>query len=377
MRNIIILGSTGSIGTQTFNLIQRYPEKYNVIALSAYGNDLVTLIDQIRILKPVSVGLYNKDTLNSLRDIFKNNLIYYNLNVQLKEFILQYNDVYILNAIPGIAGLQATFIALMHNKKLILANKESLVIGGKLFTKKQIGHIIPIDSEHAAVKQCIEGRDINNIDKIILTTSGGPFQDIDLSTVTIDMALKHPIWDMGKLVTINSATMVNKAFEIIEAHHLFNIDIDKIDAIIHKNVIIHAIVCFIDGSVMSYMSYPDMSISIAYGLSYPDMLPNVIKTFDFTKNLEFRPINHKKFMAIQLAKECYKLGGVSMSVYNAANEVAVNLFLNNRIPFINIISFIEESIEEYKNKYGYGNISYDEIYHADQYIKKFLNKKVN
>lgn len=345
MKNVAVIGSTGSIGRQTLNVIRRHPDKFKVTALFA-NNSAQLLKVQAEEFKPEYLGIGNPECKSLLKTV--------NASVSAGEKCLEElcakpeTDVVVVSVV-GMAGLDAVISALKNNKIVALANKESLVAGGELIKnicKETNGTILPIDSEHSAVWQCLDGK--KDLKRIILTASGGPFRGYTaekLKTVTIEQALRHPNWSMGKKITIDSATMMNKALEIIEARWLF--DTTDIDYVIHPESIIHSMVEFKDGSIIAQMAQPNMEIPIAYALSYPERLDNEIGSFNFDKALTFAKPDEEVFKAPRLAYTCLRKGGNSACVLNAANEAAVELFLKGKIEFCEITEICADAIERF------------------------------
>ncbi len=381
MENIVVLGSTGSIGKNTLDIISR-TDMYKLIGIS-FNKNIEEAEKQIEKFHPFYVCSGEETDTSELEKKYKD-ITFLRGKDGLEELSsLKEADIYV-NALVGTNGLIPTYIVLKNNKKLALANKESLVIAGKIFqkmAKKNSVEIIPIDSEHSAIYQCLEGRDKNFVNSIILTASGGPFfTRNDFSNITIEDALNHPTWSMGKKVTIDSATMMNKGFEIIEARWLFDISPDKIKVLIHKESIVHSAVEFIDGSIIAQMGAHDMRIPIAYALTKPRRIELEFKTDLATiGSLHFEKPDYEKFPTINLAYESLKKEGKNLGlVLNAADEVAVNFFLRGKIRFIDIFTILERAFNKFEN-----NLSSD-IFYIDketQLIKKdiesFIEKDFN
>lgn len=353
-KKIAIFGSTGSIGTQALDILKSKPNLYKVDVLTA-NNNYQNLADQANLFRPACVILANEER----KDEFRNHLTYSPDHLAfgqsaLKEVAANYDYDLLLNSLVGFAGFMSTYIALKRKKRVALANKESLVAGGEIITKLPAfkeGYLIPIDSEHSAMMQCIEGESMNSIQKIIITASGGPFWEYtteQMEAITVEDALKHPNWDMGAKITIDSSTMMNKGLEIIEAHWLFNIPVEKIEPVIHPQSIIHSIVEFVDGSSKAQLGPPDMKVPIIYALTYPNREPYPNKTLDYSKNLEleFRPVDFDKFPCLRLAMESAEEGGFAPAILNAANEIAIERFLSKEIHYIDIPQIIENSLKK-------------------------------
>lgn len=353
-KKIAIFGSTGSIGTQALDILKYRKDLYNVDVLTA-NNNYKRLASQANKFQPSSVVLANKEYKHEFEKLLTYSPEYLGFGSSALEEIADSNDYdLLLNSLVGFAGFMSTYIALKRMKRVALANKESLVVGGEIITRLpafQKGYLIPVDSEHSAMMQCMEGESMDSIQKIIITASGGPFwkytQD-QLKSITVDEALNHPNWDMGAKITIDSSTMMNKGLEIIEAHWLFNIPVEKIEPVIHPQSIIHSIVEFVDGSSKAQLGPPDMKVPIIYALSYPERIPYPNKTLDFSNNLEleFRPVNFELFPCLRLAMDSAKEGGFAPAVLNASNEIAIDRFLRKEIHYIDIPKIIDSSLNE-------------------------------
>jgi len=343
MRDIVILGSTGSIGVQALEVIAANPTKFRVVGLSAGSNNLERLTEQVEKFSVPIVGTTGDGSL--LRNALHGVEVIDGPNSSLHIAALSCDVV--LNGITGSIGLGPTLAALEVGNTVALANKESLVAGGDLVMAHGRDRIIPVDSEHSALFQALSAGKISDVEKVVLTASGGPFRDReDLSTVTLADALNHPTWTMGPVVTINSATLVNKGLEIIEAHYLFGVPYSKIEAVIHPQSVVHSMVEFKDGSTIAQASPPNMKGPIAYAISYPERIAHATPAIDWktSHSWTFQPINHERFPAVELAKRCGALGGSVAAMYNAANEVAVDAFMKNLIPFTAIVDIIEKTV---------------------------------
>jgi 1-deoxy-D-xylulose-5-phosphate reductoisomerase len=343
VRDVVILGSTGSIGTQALEVISQNPDKFRVVGLSAGENNLSLLIEQARKFDVPVVGT-SGDGL-ALKEALTKCTVIDGPNAGREVAALQADVV--LNAITGSIGLGPTLSALEVGNKVALANKESLVAGGDLVMAHGRDRIIPVDSEHSALFQAMHAGRVEDISKVILTASGGPFRERrDLGKVSVKDALAHPTWSMGPVVTINSATLVNKGLEIIEAHYLFDIPYSKIDAVIHPQSVVHSMVEFVDGSTIAQASPPNMKGPIAYALSYPDRTAGSMPAIDWSKahSWEFQPIDEARFPSVALARRSGALGGSFTAIFNAANEVAVDAFLSERISFTDIVDTIERTM---------------------------------
>ena len=343
MRDIVILGSTGSIGVQALEVIAANPTKFRVVGLSAGSNNLERLTEQVKKFSVPIVGTTGDGSL--LRNALHGVEVIDGPNSSLHIAALSCDVV--LNGITGSIGLGPTLAALEVGNTVALANKESLVAGGDLVMAHGRNRIIPVDSEHSALFQALSAGKISDVEKVVLTASGGPFRDReDLSSVTLADALNHPTWTMGPVVTINSATLVNKGLEIIEAHYLFGVPYSKIEAVIHPQSVVHSMVEFKDGSTIAQASPPNMKGPIAYAISYPERIAHATPAIDWktSHTWTFQPIDHERFPAVELAKRCGALGGSVAAMYNAANEVAVDAFMKNLIPFTAIVDIIEKTV---------------------------------
>lgn len=356
MKRISILGSTGSIGTNCLNVVESQQGEFQVNYLTNYKN-IQLLFEQAEKFRPNAVAIFENDKVAEYLPRFKK------IGVEVYtgfEGILEVSrkeDVDILvNALVGAVGLQPTLNAIRKNVRIALANKETLVIGGRFVMEKarqEGAEIIPIDSEHSALLQCIAGEDSEKIKCVYLTASGGPFREFssdDFSNVTVEQALNHPNWDMGQKVTIDSATLMNKGLEVIEAHWLFNLKPAEIQVVIHPQSIIHSMVEFADGSIKAQLGVPDMRIPIQYALTYPKRLSADFPRLDFLtlKELTFEQPNFEKFRCLKLSYQALETGGAAPAVLNAANEVAVNLFLTRKIGFEEIPQIVEKALTNCK-----------------------------
>lgn len=346
MRDVVILGSTGSIGVQALEIIDANPGKFRVIALTAAGNNLDLLISQAKKFKVSVIGVtHNADR---LRQALPGVQIIDGPHASTEVAAITCDVV--LNGITGSIGLGPTLAALKVGNTLALANKESLVAGGEMvMALAKPGQLLPVDSEHSALWQGLKSGSKSEVSKLILTASGGPFRDReDLTTVTIADALAHPTWAMGPVVTINSSTLVNKGLEIIEAHYLFDIAYSQIEAVIHPQSVVHSLVEYVDGSTIAQASPPNMKGPIAYALSYPERIAKATPAIDWTlaASWTFAPIDNAKFPAVDLARRCGALGGGLPAIFNAANEVAVAAFLDGRIGYTSLIDTVETVVQQ-------------------------------
>ena len=348
MKNVAILGATGSIGMSTLDVMSLHPEKYNVFALSANSN--WKKMEQLCIKHmPKFAVMANEEAAQSLRKVAPDQVTVLQGESALNDIASHQNTDFVMAAIVGSAGLSSTFAAVTSGKRVMLANKESLVLGGNLLTnaaKKSGAELIPVDSEHSAIFQCLQGGK-QGLNKIQLTASGGPFLKLsptDLCNVTPIQACKHPKWKMGRKISVDSATMMNKGLEVIEAHFLFELLPSKIEVVIHPQSIVHSFVYFDDGSVLSQLGLPDMRSAISYALSHPNRQNSGVGDLDLTKQtpLEFLSPNLDKFKCLGLAYDALEQGESVPGTLNAANEVAVEAFLNKKIGFLDISETIEK-----------------------------------
>ena len=351
MKRVAIFGSTGSIGTTTLRIIKENPEVFSAVTLVA-GKNVELLIEQIEEFHPRHVYIKDERNAKMIKRIFPK-LDIYTEKVGL-EMISKLEDVDIaVSALVGIAGLEPTWNMLKHSKEVALANKEVLVTGGQLVMEraKRYGtKLRTVDSEHSAIMQCLRGEESNKIAKILLTASGGPFFDKDITdNITPMQALNHPNWKMGQKVTIDSATMMNKGFEVIEAHHLFGLAEDQIEVIVHRQSLVHSMVQFVDGTIMANIGPTDMQIPIAYALNYPERLGNKIEPLDLFKigSLKFEEPDLDKFKCLKLAYKAIHMGHSAQVVLNAADEIAVQAFLDGAIRFTEIPEMIDWALSNH------------------------------
>ena len=367
IKQVAVLGSTGSIGRQTLEVVHALPRRFRIIGLAA-GKNTDLLAKQISQFKPRFVYFQDKKAQSRLTNAE------YEL-LSLEEIASHPQVDIVVMATSGKWGLSPTLVAVKAGKRVALANKESLVMAGEIITseaKLNGAQIMPIDSEHSAIWQCLEG-ETQKASQIILTASGGPFlhySPAQLSDVTVEQALSHPSWRMGRKVTIDSATLMNKGLEVIEAHWLFDMPFDNIKVLIHPQSIIHSMVEFIDGSVKAQLSYPDMRLPIQYALSYPKRLPNPqLPRLDWetSKKLTFEPPDLDTFPCLKLAIEAGKMGGTYLAVLCAADEVAVELFLSQLINFIDIAGLVEQALQEHQ---AISHPTVEEIMAADKWARE-------
>jgi 1-deoxy-D-xylulose-5-phosphate reductoisomerase len=332
VRDVVILGSTGSIGTQALDIVRANPDRFRVVGLTAGGGHPELFERQVAEFAPAYSGL-GEDA-----------------SVQAAGMDC---DV-VLNGITGAVGLRPTLAALDAGNTLALANKESLIMGGPLVTARAAeGQIVPVDSEHSAVAQCLRGGSADEVRRLVLTASGGPFRGRSreqLAGVTPEEALDHPTWSMGPVITVNSATLVNKGLEVIEAHLLFGLPYDRIDVVVHPTSVVHSMVEFVDGSTLVQASPPTMLIPIALGLNWPDRVPSAAPPVDWSKpeTWEFLPLDDAAFPAVTLARRAGERGSTAPAVYNAANEVCVEAFLSGRLPFTSIVDTLARVLDDHE-----------------------------
>ena len=353
-KHIAVLGSTGSIGVQTLEVVDAHPDKFVVEVLTA-NNNTDLLIIQAKKYNPNIVVIANDNKYNEVNEaLFDLGIIVYSGRKSLEEVVENENIDVVLTALVGYSGLQPTIKAIKSGKNIALANKETLVVAGDLITKlcHQFGtEIYPVDSEHSAIFQCLVGEKFNPIEKIYLTASGGPFRGMvreDLLNITKEQALKHPNWNMGAKITIDSASMMNKGLEVIEAKWLFDLSPKQIEVVVHPQSVVHSAVQFADGSIIAQLGIPDMKLPIQYALGFPERLENSFKRFSFFDypSLTFEKVDKKTFRNLDLAFKSMQKGGNTPCVLNAANEIAVDAFLNDKTSFLSMSDVIENCIEK-------------------------------
>ena len=375
-KKVAILGSTGSIGQQTLEVIRKYSDEFEVVGLSGWENT-ASLKEQISLFRPKVAVVKNEYTVKKLKKDLDNSSdikLLWGTEGLVKISTLEEADIIVV-AITGIASLIPTFEAVKKGKKIALASKEAMVVAGELLVneaKLRNAKILPIDSEHSAILQCLKNEQKDCIEKIILTASGGALYDFTetaLKNVSIEDALNHPTWKMGKKVTIDSATLMNKGLEVIEAKWFFNIPVNKIEIVIHPQSYVHSMVQFIDGTILAQISEHDMKIPIQYALFYPNRTINNFSRLELTKigQLTFKKPNFNKFPCIKLAYQALEIGGTMPAVLNGANEIAVNAFLDSQISFSAIPLIIQNTMKEHKPKYN-PNIS--DILDADYWARE-------
>ncbi len=373
-RNLVVLGSTGSIGTQALDIVARNSDRFAVVALASGGSRLELLASQVLDTGAHTVGIADPESGNDFanaldREAERRGLEGSSLDINVligPDAATQVAGIQadiVLNGMTGSVGLGPTLAALKSGALLALANKESLVVGGALVTSAaRPGQIVPVDSEHSALAQCLRGGTSGEVARLILTASGGPFRGSsidDLAAVTPQQALAHPTWDMGPVVTINSATLVNKGLEVIEAHLLFGIPFDRIDVVVHPQSIVHSMVEFTDGSTLAQASPPDMRAPISLALGWPDRVPNAAPACDWTgaSQWEFMALDNEVFPAVHLARQVGAGGGTAPAVFNAANEEAVAAFLAGRLSFPGIIGTVKSVVDAHLSGLGSNHVT--------------------
>ncbi|MGH3387370.1 MAG: 1-deoxy-D-xylulose-5-phosphate reductoisomerase [Actinomadura sp.] len=367
-RDVIVLGSTGSIGTQALDVIGRNPDRFRVVGLAAGGGRVDLLAQQALDLRPEVVAVARASVAQDLQLAFYQEAQrrgYSAGGYRIPKIVAGPDAVaevaafpcdVVLNGVTGALGLASTLAALDAGRMLALANKESLIVGGPLVKERaKPGQIVPVDSEHSALAQCLRGGSAKEVRRLVLTASGGPFRGrgrAELIGVTPREALAHPTWNMGPVITINSATLVNKGLEVIEAHLLFDIPFDRIEVMVHPQSMIHSMVEFIDGSTLAQASPPDMRLPIALGLAWPDRVEDAAPGVDWTRahTWEFFPLDDEAFPSVALARHVGELGGTAPAVYNAANEECVAAFREERLPFLGIVDTVARVVDEHRGR---------------------------
>ncbi|MNL96521.1 1-deoxy-D-xylulose 5-phosphate reductoisomerase [compost metagenome] len=351
MKKLSILGSTGSVGTQTLDVVALHPESFQVDGLAA-GNNTALLLEQIKRFKPRRVSVASRELAEQIRPEIPGDTKLFYGEEGLVEIAAGGDADYVVTAVVGSVGLRSTLAAIEAGKDIGLANKETLVTAGHLVTeavRRKGVSLLPIDSEHSAIFQCLNGEDPDDIHSITITASGGSFRDRtreQLRDVTVEDALRHPNWSMGAKITIDSATMVNKGLEVIEAHWLFGLPYEQINVLLHPESVVHSFVEFKDSSIIAQLGSPDMRVPIQYALTYPKRLPSPAQRLSLAqaRQLTFREMDLERYPALRMAIECGKLGGTATTVFNAANEIAVARFLRREISFLRIEEILEKAI---------------------------------
>jgi 1-deoxy-D-xylulose-5-phosphate reductoisomerase len=381
MKTIALLGSTGSIGMSTLDLVRQFPERFRVHGMVA-GVNLKRLAAQVKEFSPRVVSIKHEKDVPRIRRLLNSRKVEVLWGDAGAAAIASAAEVdVVLAAIVGGAGLMPTFKALNAGKEIALANKEALVMAGELFVsaaEKNGVRLLPVDSEHSAIFQCLQGNRRDEVDKLILTASGGPFLRTPLKrldNVTVAQALKHPNWKMGRKITIDSATMMNKGLEVVEAHWEFQMAPERIEVLIHPQSVVHSMVRYQDGAVMAQLGVPDMRIPIAYALAYPHRLKGKWQALELTRHgeLNFLPVDHKRYPALGLAYGALREGGTMPTVLNAANEVAVEAFLEGRIRFREIHRVIDKTMQRHR---ATRTVDIDEILSVDRWARDHASSLV-
>jgi 1-deoxy-D-xylulose-5-phosphate reductoisomerase len=379
VRRLLILGSTGSIGTQALDIVSR-SEDLEIVGLSA-ERSWGALLDQARAYGVRRIAVADPTAGARAAEAWTDGQVLTGPE-GLVNLVLESGADLVLNALVGSAGLGPTVATLGEGIDLALANKESLVVGGELVTQlaEATGaQIIPVDSEHSALHQLIAGEGPGTVDRLVLTASGGPFRGrtaAELGEVTVEAALAHPTWEMGGKITIDSATLMNKGLELIEAHHLFGTPYDRIDVVVHPQSIVHSLVHLCDGATLAHLGYPDMRVPISYALHYPERVDVPVATLDLVAlgALSFEPVDEETFACLGLARRAARAGGTAPCVLNAANEVAVHAFLNGRLGFLDIARVIETTLERLSPQPIH---SFDSLYEADREARSLAAELVS
>jgi 1-deoxy-D-xylulose-5-phosphate reductoisomerase len=381
MKRIAILGSTGSIGVNALDVVRQFRDRFEVIGLSA-GRNVELLREQALEFRPKIVSLAYQDGAEELRSEFKHHGIHVGCGESGLVEVSTHPDVDILlSALVGAQGFLPTLKAISAGKDVALANKETLVVAGPILSReiaRKKTRLLPVDSEHSAIWQCLQGAKKEDVRKLILTASGGPFLSRDPATfdsVTISQALAHPNWRMGRKITIDCATLMNKGLEMIEAHFLFDEPAEKLDVIIHPQSVIHSMVEFVDGSVLAQLGISDMRMPIQYAFSHPERWGNDLPSMKLTeiRKLEFFEPDLQRFPCLRLAQEALRTGGTMTAVLNAANEVAVESFLSERIPFTSIYTVVEATMEKHK---AISDPALEDVLEADRWARAQAGKSV-
>lgn len=353
VRQVVLLGATGSIGTQTLDVVSRNRDRFTIRALSAAGSRIELLGQQVREFAPELVALPSSEAADALRAVLGRDCPRLLVGPDASTELAELDCDVVLNAITGAAGLRPTMATLARGTTLALANKESLVIGGRLVTQAAgRGQLVAVDSEHSAFAQALRAGRADEVRRLILTASGGPFRGRtvdELGDVTVAQALAHPNWSMGRVITINSSTLVNKGLELLEAHLLYDVAIEDITVVVHPQSLVHSMVEFVDGSTIAQCSPPDMRLPIGLALTWPDRLPDVSAPFSWTEKSSwtFEPLDSRTFPAVDLARVAGTAAGTAPAVYNAANEAAVDAFCEGTIGFLDITATVRTVLEEH------------------------------
>ena len=355
-RRVVLLGSTGSIGTQTADVVRRNPGRFALVALSAGGSQPQLLARQASDFGVSTIGVPSDEAARALHEQLRavgRSDVHLVVGPDASDRLAALDADVVLNAVAGAQGLRATIAALDAGRTVALANKESLIAGGSLvIDRARPGQLIPVDSEHSAIAQCLRGGTADEVRKLVITASGGPFRGrsrAEMADVTPVQALAHPTWNMGQLITTNSATLINKGLEMIEAHLLFGVAYDQIEVVVHPQSIVHSMVEFNDGATLAQASPPDMRLPIALALGWPDRVPDAVRPLDLTaaQTWQFDPLDVTAFPSVELAREAGRAGGLAPAVYNAANEAMVEQFHAGRIGFLDIVDTVGTILREW------------------------------
>ncbi len=377
---VVILGSTGSIGKQALEVVEKYPGRFKVVGLAA-NNNVSLLLEQIDRYRPDVVSVTDNKAFSKMKDAASSRVKVLSGMEGLCELASMPEADCVLVSVSGAVGIKPTLAGIKAGKRIALANKETLVAAGDIVMQQVKEHgvlMIPVDSEHSAIFQCIAG-EAKHLNNIWITASGGPFRDLNyeqLQGVTVEMALKHPNWAMGPKITIDSASLMNKGLEVIEAHHLFGVDYDQIQVVVQRESIIHSMVELVDGAFIAHLGVPDMRIPIQYALTYPERLDSPAKSLDFTglRAIHFDLPDKRKFPALELAYSAGKIGGTMPAVLNAANEAAVNIFIKGKIAFTDIPVLVEKVMLKHD---CVENPDLDDILEVDKWAREVCERIEN
>lgn len=381
MRDVVILGSTGSIGTQAVDVVSQRPERFRVLGLAAGGSSVDALVAQARTLRPEVVAVGDPDAADRVADGLPGTTVWSGPDAATRLAALACDVV--LNGITGAAGLEPTLAALSAGSTLALANKESLVIGGRLVTDAAApGQIVAVDSEHSAFAQALRAGRADEVRRLILTASGGPFRGWSrerLASVTPEQAMAHPTWQMGRVITINSSTLVNKGLELLEAGLLYGVPLEAIQVVVHPQSVVHSMVEFCDGSTIAQCSPPDMRLPIALALSWPERTPDAAAACDWTRatSWTFEPLDDDAFPAVELARRCGLAGGLAPAVYNAANEVCVDAFCAGRLGFTGIVEVVADVVDAHLARPGTGELTVSSVLGADAWARAAAAERID
>lgn len=373
MRSVVVLGSTGSIGTQALDVVSRNPGRFRVAGIAAGGSSVPLLLEQVRSLRPDIVAVSEPEAADRVQSAFPDTEVWAGPDAATR--LAGYECDVVLNGITGAAGLEPTLAALAAGTSLALANKESLVIGGSLVTGAAApGQIVAVDSEHSAFAQALRAGRADEVRRLILTASGGPFRGRtreQLRGVTPAEAMAHPTWHMGRVITINSATLVNKGLELLEAGLLYGVDLNDIEVVVHPQSVVHSMVEFCDGSTIAQCSPPDMRLPIALALAWPERVPDTSAPCDWTRaaSWTFEPLDDEVFPAVALARRCGLAGGLAPAVYNAANEVCVEAFCSGQLEFTGIVDVVADVVDAHLARPAGGSPDLAAVLAADAWAR--------